>query len=179
VAECALGFGRHSVTPSRYSEPVLHAFDDDVEDEHVEFLDAVGGVAWDDEGGGGEGAQGAAGLTYEGDGVSTALLCGGGGGLHPAGEDVVVAEVVGDTGEVARIVAGEGGQRDAVAAEAAGEFFAEMSGVAHAAAIAAGEDLAALGERARDLRDDGIDGDEGVVASDEGIESGVGGAVAR
>ena len=73
--------------------------------------------------------------------------------LHLPGEDLVEAEIVADAGQ-RRAVGGEGdgGQRAPVVPVAADQFLAKVKRVAGAAAVARGEDLAALLEAVGDQR---------------------------
>src|SRR5690606_36418070 len=51
-------------------------------------------------------------------------------GLHPAAEDLLKAVVVADARDVPGVDAGDRGQRRAIVSEAAGEFLAEVHGIA-------------------------------------------------
>jgi len=73
-------------------------------------------------------------------------------GLKLAGEDLLVAKVVGDAGESGG-VGGEadGGERSAVAFVAAEEFLGHVHGIGGAAAIAGGDDFSASAEGGDDF----------------------------
>ena len=85
-------------------------------------------------------------------------------GLDRPSEDLVIAEVVGDAGELARIGEGDGGEGAPVSAEPAGPLLGEVHGVAHGAAVAARQQpaapgqgrLAALGELSDGLDQGGV-----------------------
>jgi hypothetical protein len=64
--------------------------------------------------------------------------------LHETREHLVEAVVVAHAGEVARVTDADRGDGCAIIAELAGKLLGEVHGIAHAAAIAAADDLAPL-----------------------------------
>jgi len=165
-----------------------------VENPGVEFLDAGGGGAGDDdfmvghalgfpsvfaqEGdgggaagfGGAEGAEAIFGVATGGEGDED--ITGAGKGLDLAGEDLVVGPVIGDAGHGGGI-GSEGDGRECAAGVFvfAGEFLGEVGGVGGAAAIAAGEELAAGAEAGGDGREDGGDlGEDGLATDGEFLQ---------
>lgn len=70
-------------------------------------------------------------------------------GLDLPREDLLEAEIVGDTGEDGRVRERERGERSTPLAEAARQLFGEMHRVTHAAAVAADENPAPAVERVR------------------------------
>src|SRR5262249_37769916 len=104
-------------------------------------------------------------------------------GLDRAREDLVVPEVVRDARELARIREGDRGERRAVLAEAARPLLGEVHRVAHAPAVAAGEQEAAVLQRRRcrlreatdaleagGIREEGREDSRGLV---EGLADGI------
>lgn len=94
--------------------------------------------------------------------------------FYPAGEDGFEAVVVCGARDVAGVVAGDGGERRAVFAEAAGELFAEVGGVGAASAITNGEKLVPVSEGFDDHPGSLSDATDVRGIGEEGIEGALG-----
>jgi hypothetical protein len=150
------------------AEASLDAFDEGMEREHLEFLDAVSTLAGKVKHGLAEAGEIAATATDEGHGMESAATgrlgglekvgrSAGGGeknelvaraavGLDGAGEDAVKAVIVGHTGEVGRIGESDGGEGGTIGPEMAGELFGEVHSIGEAAPISSDKNLSASEE---------------------------------
>lgn len=133
-------------------------FNEPVEGDHVELLNSIGCASGED---GGDIAQGGERTTIAAEEANhgDAFCFGGFGGEDEvlgvtrgaeadqdvagltegkdgAGENVLEAKIVGDTGDVGAVRQGDRGEGWPIVTEAAGEFFAEMVGVAQASSVA-------------------------------------------
>jgi hypothetical protein len=89
-------------------------------------------------------------------------------GLDIAREDVVVAEVVGHAADMAGIADRHRGDAGSVFAVAAGQFLGEVHGVAHGAAVTAGEGLAFVLEARHQQLGGALDVVQGLFVGEKG-----------